>query len=150
MSFEPLLYAWRSITLVHILLLSAIVILPELFPAAGRADPNPTMRFAINAILLTAAYFLFAPMVGQIFGDKYSFAQVWPSSAALGMVFTGILFATAYSTEPQSSPIGFLIVGFLALSLFLGLALNLFLYVAPRAVGWGIVEWPKAPWGVEL
>lgn len=150
MSFEPLVYAFRSITLVHAVIFVALVMLPAFVPSKYRAGNNDFASFPFNAVMILAGYFLFAPVVGQIFGDKFAFAQVWPSSAVLGMIFAAILVAVAYLNESRSSSVGFLVFAFLVGSLFLGLALNLFLYFFPRAVGWGVVEVPKAPWGVAL
>ena len=148
MTFEPLVYAFRSLTWVHAVIYVLLVILPVVFPA--RDTSNPFVNLPASAIMIAAAYFLFAPVVGQIFGDKFAFRQVWPSSAVLGAIFAAILVGVAYFSEPRTSSPGFLIFAFLASGLFLGLVLNLFLYVAPRAVGWGIVEMPKASWGVAL
>lgn len=150
MSFDPLTYAWRSITLVHAAIFAALVLVPVVMPRANQPDTVDFPGFPLNAVMILAAYFLFAPIVGQVFGDKFSFSQVWPSSAVLGMIFAGILVGAAGVVEGRSGPIGFLVFAFVAGSVFLGLAFNLFLYVFPRMVGWGIVQIPKAPWGVVL
>ncbi|WP_416832569.1 MAG: hypothetical protein ACMUJI_06410 [Erythrobacter sp.] len=157
MSLEPLNYALNTLTFWHALALSLLCAPTAWIYVNGNIDAqlvrNPIFGLLLQAGMVTWVYFLIAPVVGQVFGDKYSFAQVWPSSVTLGVTFAAMIITVSASREwsdMNAKLAGFLASAFVVFSLFLGLALNLFLWLLPRVIGFGLIDFPKLSWGVQL
>ncbi len=157
MSFAPLKYAWNAITIWHFLAL-VVFMLPTVWSYwTGTADDRAIGSSASGVMFLTFmlcwAYFLFAPTFGQVFGDKFTFSQVWLSSIVLGLTMSAAFVSYGFSQRDQlvdSEQIGFAVFAFLFFSVFLGLVLNFFLWLLPRMAGWGAAELPKYDWAVKL
>lgn len=115
----------------------------------GSVDINLS-QISVMLVLLALGYLLFMPMIGQIFGDHYSFAQVWPASAILGVLISAAFVGFVAISDPKAG-LGFAFVAFAVFSVFLGLALNLFLWLMPRMVRlFAMIDLPKYSWGVSL
>lgn len=89
-----------------------------------------------------------ALVFGQVFGDKYSFNQVWPTSLVLGILVAAFFMLWVHFTGSSPPQIGFEVFAFLFFAAFLGIAFNLFLYVMPRLVGLGLIDLPRFSWAV--
>jgi hypothetical protein len=94
-------------------------------------------------ILLAIAYGVFALIFGQTFGDKYSWSQLWPSGVVLGGSFGALLFADRSATRP---PTAFVLFGVAVAALFYTFCIWLF----PRIIGFGLIDFPQLSWGVHL
>ena len=157
MEFAPLRYAWNAITIWHFVALAAFMAPTTWSYVSGRApESSVTSEFGgllFFAFMICWMYFLIAPVMGQIFGDKFSFSAVWPSSIVLGVAMSAafVTFGFSRGTEVFTTELqGFALIAFVFFSVFLGLALNLFLWLAPRMVGYGVVDFPKLSWGVQV
>lgn len=108
------------------------------------------VEFAFGQLSLIFVYVLGALILGQIFGDKFKFSQVWPTSMVLGVILAAGFVLYVQFMDRGAPQVAFKLFAFLFFSIFLGLGLNLFLYALPRSVGWGLFEIPTASWGVKL
>ncbi|NQX95322.1 MAG: hypothetical protein HRT64_10480, partial [Erythrobacter sp.] len=100
-------------------------------------------RTCFTALLLAISYGLFALLLGQVFGDTYPAAQLWPSGLVLGGLFTALGFlGDRFSEQPKNFPTWAAVIGanFYAFGLWL----------LPRVVGFGLIDVPKLAWGVQL
>lgn len=98
-------------------------------------------------------YCLAALVFGQLFGDKYPFAQVWPSALALGFSMSVVFVACALAIDGKALTVELVLLSVFAIA-FCTLGIALFaciaIFLMPRAVGFGLVDFPKASWGVHL
>lgn len=153
--FAPLRYAVGTITIWH----GAILVAIMAFAAYGQYGSNAgnsgfaalVTRLPLLILGIGWMYLLAAPVVGQLFGEKYPFAQVWPSALVLGgLMAAGFLVAVfVIDGKPMSATLlqfgAFAFVFFTAgLSAFVCFAY----YVMPRVAG--LISYPKLPWGVQL
>lgn len=103
--------------------------------------------------MLVWMYLLAAPLVGQLFGDKYPFAAVWPSALVLAGIMSAAFVGFALTSEGKPLTLEFALFGGFAF-VFAAMGLTLFVciahYVMPRAAGFGLIDWPKLSWGVQV
>ena len=148
MELLPLKYAASSLTIYHAIALVVIASLPFLGGAADGAGAA-TRQAVVNICIFSILYFLAAPIVGQLYGDKYSWTQVWPSGfllALLLMTWGNFAFWSRDSEYPLSSALFFWTVGTLVFGLFMSLSL----WLMPRVPGWGVITFPRKACGVSL
>ncbi len=144
MELLPLEYALESITFWHLLIwfvLSAVM----MFAAAEEAVPKRVVASANTALLLSILYFWMAPIIGQLFGDKFSWAQVWPSGFVLGAVFS-LAAALHFLKRSSGASVAVSLIG----TPFFGLGMSAAYWALPRFAGLGLIELPRMPWGVSL
>jgi hypothetical protein len=142
--FVPLFYVWDTLTPWHIAVWLAVpalvgIVLPL---RAGR----PVMWAWLPSALLVLAivYALLAIAIGQVFGDKFTLAALWPSTALLGGLFLGLSFV---GIDPARRPPVGLMLAFIAVgAVFFTFAL----WFLPRFSGLGLIDFPDASWGVHL
>jgi len=151
----PIRYAIGTITIWHGVALLSIMAASAYAQISGAGGKSAALAsfpgLALTALMIGWLYLLVAPVVGQLVGDKYPFAMVWPSALVLGgLVAAGFLAAVfVIDGKPMSATLAqagaFAFVLFTAgLSAFVCFAH----YVLPRVVG--IVSCPKLSWGVQL
>ena len=157
MEFAPLRYAWNTVTIWHFVALAAFMAPATWSYLSGRASvTSVTSEFGgllFFTFMICWMYFLMAPIIGQIFGDKFSFSAVWPSSIVLGVAMSAAFVTFSFSRDTEAFTtelLGFALLAFAFFSVFLGVALNAFLWLAPRMVGYGVVNFPKLSWGVQV
>jgi len=144
MVFLPLQYALGSVTIWHLLIWLALSASP-LISAEARSILRRFYIVANFALLIAVPYFWVAPIVGQLFGDKFTWAQIWPSGFVLGTVFS---LAGALHFSKQSKGAGIAII---ALGIpFYGFGMSAASWAIPRIAGWGVIDLPKMAWGVSL
>ena len=157
MGFAPLKYAYESITVWHFAVL-AVFMTPAVWgyfsgTANEKAISSTFSGVIFSLFFLCWAYCLVAPILGQVFGEKFTFSMVWRSSVALG-----VSWATAFvwfswvrhDSILTAEKVALAMFAFVFFSAFLSLALNLFLWLLPRMVDLNPFSLPKYPWGVQL
>lgn len=152
MYFEPIRYVWSTISFWHVAIwLGLSVINGWGIISLGSAYGDgllPWIHVSLGTLSLVWGYMLLAIIVGQIFGEKFTFSEVWPTSAVLGLLLAAGFVSFVLTTSSNRLELSSSVFVFVVFAVFLGLTLNLFLYVMPRMVGLGIIELPKMPWGV--
>jgi hypothetical protein len=157
MGFAPLRYAVGTITIWHGVALLAIMS-PTAYAYFTGNSGKTTLETSFPGLVLFSfslvwMYCLAALLLGQVFGDKFPFAQVWPSALALGFLMAVAFMVCVLAMDGKA------LTGELALFSVFGIAfftpvLALFacivVYVMPRAVGYGFVDFRKLSWGVQL
>lgn len=157
MEFAPLRYAFGTVTIWHgLVLLGLIGLNVRAFvsdSSEGSVFHSSLTGLMLSCFLIVWMYLVAAPTVGQLFGDKYPFAAVWPSALALASMMSAAFVAFALTSEGKTLTLEFALFGVFAF-VFAAVGLTLFVciahYVMPRAAGFGLIDWPKASWGVQL
>ena len=147
-STAPLIWLANTITGWHFAIWLALGFALVARHSAQEAEMGFLAAVVFALASLALAYAVLALIFGQIFGDTYRFEQIWFTSLVLGVAVSAT-FVLWVSIADSEAHMGFLFTAFVIFSLFLGAAFNLFLYVMPHVVGWGIYEFPKQPWGVK-
>ena len=148
MELLPLKYAASTMSKYHFIVL-ALVAAISLWNGSADRQGGAILHAAIAVAGITLVYFWIAPIVGQAFGDKFTWSQVWPSGfivALLLMAWGNLGFWLRDSEYPLSAALFFLTVG---TSLF-GLVISASFWLMPRVVGSGVVDFAKKSWGVSL
>lgn len=155
MDFKPFRYALGTVTIWHGATLVAIIAVAACTQYSGNAGSSGPVALFPGLLLLTLAivwmYLLAATVIGQLVGNKYSFAQVWPSALVLGclMAVDFMIFALASDGKPVTLKlIGFGIFAVAFFSAGITLFLRLAYYLMPR-VG-EFVAYPEMSWGMHL
>lgn len=140
--FVPLLYVWDTLTVWHVAIWLAVpLVVGVVLPLR---DGRPVMwAWLAGALpLLAIAYAVLAIATGQLFGDTFTLAALWRSTALLGGVSVGLLLAGPQRRPPWPISLFFVAAG----AGFVTFAL----WFLPRAAGLGLIDFPKASWGVHL
>ncbi len=144
MEFAPLAYVWGTLTVWHVAVWLAFAILQGVVLPLRYGGSVNWFSLPFFLIMLAIFYGIFALMFGQLFGDKYSWSQLWPSGVLLGGSFGALVFArTRSSIRP---PVAFALLGVVLAAAFYTFCL----WLLPRIVGFGLIDWPKFSWGVQL
>ena len=148
MELLPLKYAAGTLTKWHLLAWLTISSLPLLSggaaPLRERVDES-----MIAALAFGLLYVIAAPLIGQIYGNKFTWSQVWPSAFVVSfllMTWACMKFSRTESDFPLSAAIFFLTIG----TLWFGICLSLVTWLVPKAAAWSPDHFPKKPWGVSL
>jgi hypothetical protein len=144
MDFAPLAYIWGTLTIWHILIWLALsllvgVVVPRRFGCLVSGLSLPMFLY-----MLAIAYGIFALMFGQVFGNTYSWSQIWPSGALLGGAFGALAFSPKGLSQSLPLPVALFSIAMSAAFFAVGL------WLLPRMVGLGPIDWPKLSWGVQL
>jgi hypothetical protein len=157
MDFPPLRYAVGTVTIWHGLVLLGLIGLNVRAFLEGSSQGS-VFHATLPGLLLGCftivwMYLIVAPVVGQLFGDKYPFAAVWPSALVLASTMSAAFVSFALTSEGRPMTLEFALFGGFAF-VFAATGLTLFVciahYVMPRAAGFGLIDWPKTSWGVQL
>lgn len=155
MSFEPIEWVLSTLTPWHFAAWLAFFGLSV--PAMPKnKEPMPIyLRIWAGIVLLPIAYCMVGLVVGQLFGDKYSWARLWPSSFALATIvstfFVVHLVPAIWLGRGRRGEL--LTLGFIAVSaavVFFGLFFASAWWALPRMAGFGLIDFPKLSWGVQL
>ena len=152
MKFAPLSYVWSTVTIWHLIVfgvLLAVVAWPASTERSGTRRLAPRVSYA--AVVLFFLYVIGAIVLGQAFGDKFSFSQLWPTSIVMGFLSSLIFVSSVMIAEEGRLGWGMAAATSVVLTAFNGLALCLVFFLLPRMVGWfGVVELPIFSWAVSL
>ena len=153
MSFEPLAWIESTLTPVHGIVW-AVLILFFIFANSDAEDRLAMpMRITGGFIILPMIYCAMAVVIGQIFGDTYSWSQLWPTGIALGagagMIFLVFGLAAALDGGGLIVAIFFTAASLFATAVF-GLFFSFFWWAIPRVVGLAPIDFPKFSWAVQL
>lgn len=155
MEFAPLRYAIGTVTIWHGAILVAIMAMAAYAHYGSNAGNSGSAGLFPGLPLITLMigwmYLLAAPVVGQLVGDKYAFAQVWPSALVLGgLMAAGFLVAVfVIDGKPMSATLAqFGVFAFVFFTAGLSLFVCFAYYVMPRVAG--LISYPKLSWGVQL
>ncbi|PLK24074.1 hypothetical protein C0V72_06790 [Porphyrobacter sp. TH134] len=157
MHFVPLRYVIGTLTVWHGVALLAIMA-PSAYAYVTSTAAKPTLETSLPRLFLLSfmavwMYCLAALVLGRLFGDKFPFAQVWPSALALGFSMAVVFVACSLAFDGKTLTLELALFSVFGIAFFtLGLALFacIAIFLMPRAVGFGLVDWPKASWGVHL
>lgn len=148
MSFEPLHWLIGTLTPWHLVIWVALAALPSIvIPLVTKQKFRPAFLAAV-LWMFACLYGIFGLVLGQLFGDKYDYLEILPIGFLFGAAFM-LLPATGHflSKDPRNAPsLGFTLFGAVFGGLFFGSCTWLF----PRVVGFGLIEFPKYSWGVQL
>jgi len=144
MEFAPLSYLWGTLTVWHLTAWLALAVLLGVLLPLRHGGSVIWLSLPLFLIMFAIFYGIFALLFGQIFGDKYSWSQLWPSGALLGGSFGAFVFVANGSS--QRLPFAFALVGVA----FAGAFYTFCLWLFPRIVGFGLIDFPKLSWGVQL
>ena len=85
MELFPLKYATSTMTPYHFLALAIVAAVP-LFSGWADGQTKAALQAVITATSIILSYAWMAPIVGQIFGDNFSWSQIWPSAFVLSFL----------------------------------------------------------------
>ncbi|MEY4838807.1 MAG: hypothetical protein RLZZ475_2666 [Pseudomonadota bacterium] len=148
MEFAPLAYLWGTLTVWH---MAIWIVLPLLMGVVlslcvGQPVLWKTLLWKtlpLHLAVLAIAYGIFALIFGQVFGDKYSWSQLWPSGTVLGGSFGALVFFERSANRP---PTAFGLIGVAMAAVFYTFCIWLF----PRILGFGLIDFPRYAWAVHL
>jgi drug/metabolite transporter (DMT)-like permease len=152
---EPLAWVIGTLTFWHYAIWALIAGL-SLWRWPNQEPPTPLpFRMWGAVFMLPISYSMVALVVGQLFGEKYSWSQLW--SAGLGL---GAIFCTAFLTGlvpalwvGKGKRIELSIMTFVFVPLagaFFGLFFTFVWWFFPRFIDLGPIDFPELSWGVQL
>lgn len=144
MEFAPLFYVAGTLTVWHLAVWLTISALVGIVLPLRDSRPIRWTWLPIYMLLLVVMYGIIILLFGQTFGDKFTLATLWPTSALLGGLFVGL---SILSSDPESRPPSGLALAF---SLIGPAFFTFALWLLPRMVGLGLIDFPKLSWGVHL
>lgn len=144
MDFAPLFYVVGTLTVWHLAVWLTIPALVGIVLPLRDGRPILWAWLPIYMLLLVVMYGIMILAFGQVFGDKFTLAPLWPTSALLGGLFVGLsIFSSDLASRPPS---GLALVFSLIGAAFFTFAL----WLLPRMAGLGLMDFPKLSWGVHL
>ena len=123
-------------------------------PKEQPAMPRPFLMWGA-VFMLPIFYCMVALIAGQIFGDKYSWSQLWPAGLCLGAnistaFLTGLVPALWHGKGKRIELTIMTVVSVPLAAAFFGLFFTVAWWLFPRFMGLGLIDWPKFAWGVQL
>lgn len=140
--FVPLLYVWDTLTVWHLAIWLALPIVVGVVLPLRDGRPIMWAWLAAGPPVLALAYAVLAIATGQMFGDTFTLAALWRSTALLGGVLVELMLAGSQRRPPWPISLFFVAAG----AGFVTFAL----WFLPRAAGLGFIDFPEAAWGVHL
>ena len=142
MRFEPLAYVLSTLTLWHGVVMAAILALMHFVGPITIGAPIEWTRIPSTLAVLASVCGIFTLILGQLVGDNYPAKTLWPTALLFGAVFSSIPFWSPNTDAPA---------GFAIFSIAFGANfLAAVIWLAPRFLDIGIVDFPRLPWGVRL
>lgn len=142
MEFVPLLYVWETLTVWHLAIWLAVPIVVGVVLPLRAGRPIMWTWIAATLPMLALVYAVLAIGTGQMFGDKFTLAALWRSTALLGGAWIGLVLAVSQWRPPWPVSLFFVAVG----AGFVTFAL----WFLPRVADLGFIDFPEAAWGVHL
>lgn len=148
MSLAPLRYAAGTVTIWHVGLYLGLVALEGLAASDGAAgSPSPFPGLLLTSFFIAWMYALAAPLVGQMVGERYPFAMVWPAAVVLACALAGANAVVSLLAGGTAVPLP-AAFDFLLLAAALTPMICFALYVLPRLRG--LPPHRRQRWGVRL
>jgi hypothetical protein len=122
----------------------------------NQEPPLPLPFRAWGAIfMLPIAYCMVALIAGQIFGDKYAWAQLWPAGLGLGAILstaflTGLLPALWVGKGKRIELTILTVLSVPLAAASFGLFFTVAWWLFPRLIDFGLIDWPEFSWAVHL
>lgn len=153
MDFAPLRWVTGTLTIWHFVVWAAFFVLC-VWPAAQSSNAMPwPLRLWAAVIMLPLFYCWIGPIMGQIFGEKFDWSQLWPTGLAIGALLSTFyvvgLSGAAWSEKSVTLALVAVPVWLFA-AMFFGLFISATSWLMPRIVDIGPLEMPTASWGVKL
>ena len=152
MSFAALEYVLSTITVWHMAILASFLALVAWPRQNANGEMPYFLRLHAGFLAPVAFYFMMSLAAGQIFGAKLSWSDLWPScSVASSVMATWFLVPTAAAAWSDKSlgMLGFSLFATIFATLFFGAILSAMLWLVPRAIGFGIIDFPRYAWAVQ-
>jgi hypothetical protein len=144
MEFAPLFYVVGTLTVWHLAVWLTISALVGIVLPLRDGRPILWAWLPITMLWLAVMYGIIILAFGQVYGDKFTLATLWPTSALLGGLFVGrSIFGSDSASRP---PLGLALVFSIIGAAFITFAL----WLLPRMAGLGLMDFPKLSWGVDL
>lgn len=148
MDLPPLRYSAGTLTKWHLLAWLAISLIP--LASLNRAPPLEILGHCLmGACGFALLYLIAAPLVGQVYGDKFTWSQVWPSVFIVAFLLM-TWFCLGFIQDAPNFGLTEAIVILTFGTLWFGICLSLLTWLAPKASAWAPKRHPKKPWGVSL
>ena len=154
-SFEPFEWVLSTLTAWHLAAWAAFFGLSVFAKPKSKEAMPIHLRVWGGIVLLPIVYCLGALMLGQLFGEKYAWTQLWPSGFALAAIFSTFIVAHLvpdfWSKRGRRGEIA--VLGFMGVPIFViqfGLFFTFAWWALPRIAGFGLIDFPKLSWGVQL
>ncbi|MEX0342252.1 MAG: hypothetical protein AB3N06_06680 [Erythrobacter sp.] len=150
MELLPLKYAASTVTKYHVIVILLACALPLVTGTSNRISRD-FAQILITALAFVLIYAWAAPIIGQIYGDKFSWSQAWPSGFVLAFAFMVWGCLSFWTQGAGGNGLAIAASFFLTLgTVFFGSFFSATYWLLPRAVGWGVVEFSRKAWGVSL
>ena len=153
MSFEPLLWVIGTLTPWHYGVWAAFLGL-SIWGGQKNEETMPLpLRLLAGLIIFPVFYGMIAPIVGQVVGDHYNWSQLWPSAFILsGVLSLWFLVPVSFggTLKKDWGVLAFGLFGFGIATAIFGLFFAGSWWLFPRIIGFGLFDFPKYAWGVQL
>jgi hypothetical protein len=152
---EPLQWVIGTLTVWHYAILAVFMAINAWpWPKVEGTLPLPVRLWA-SIVIPTVLYTMASLVVGQIVGDRYTWSMLWPAGLGLGAVFATIVLSVlldgVWSTQGrQTRPALMLVIAIPLTTAFFGLFFTCVWWLFPRIIGFGLIDFPKLSWGVQL
>lgn len=152
----PLAWVIGTLTMWHGIILAGFVALSLLMRTKPEAQLPLPMRVWASLVTPAVFYAMFALIAGQVFGDYFPWAMLWPAGLCLGALFASMFLATLFGKgglvrSRKAEPIMTLVIGTPIAAAFFGLFFSVAWWIFPRVIEWGgLLDFPEAAWGVHL
>lgn len=148
MSFEPLEWVISTLTAWHFAIWLGLAALPTVILPLVTSQQIKLAFFPAFLWMLACVYGIFSLMFGQLFGDNYGYLEVLPAGFLFGAGFMLLLFFGELVTQDskKNSSVGFALFGVVFGGVFFGSCT----WILPRVIGFGLIDFPKYSWGVQL
>ena len=107
MSLEPLFYVWSTVSIWHAVALFTVVAVIGIAIPILRNRPVMWSWIPFGLASFSSSYALLALLVGQLFGDKYSFNTLWPTAFVLALAFVALPLVNSATLVGQKRRVSF-------------------------------------------
>jgi hypothetical protein len=152
----PLQWAIGTLTVWHGIILAGFVALSLLVRTKSEQQLPLPMRVWASFVTPVTFYAMFALIAGQVFGDHFPWAMLWPAGLWLGALFASMFLATLLGDAGllrarKAGPILTLAVGTPVAAGFFGLFFAVAWWIFPRVIALGgLIDFPDLAWAVHL
>jgi len=100
-------------------------------------------------------YCMVAIIIGQLFGDRFAWSQLWPSGLANDALFSTFILPVLVPAiwNERGQRLELIMLGILGIPLgtaFFGLLFSGVWWLFPRIIGFGFIDFPKHAWAVQV
>jgi len=100
-------------------------------------------------------YCMVAIIIGQLFGERFAWSQIWPSGLVLGAglstwFIVGVIHPIVSDPGRRNELIAGGLFAFSVGTAFFGLFFSGVWWLFPRIIGVGFIDFPKYAWAVQV